>query len=76
MYNARFEADNGKVFRFGENNVFDINVGDGISVNLNTSQGFANVGEVLEGQSVKGRTLNITGVLYGDIPKEKKNIKR
>ena len=75
MYNARFEADNGRVFRFGENNIFDINAGDGISVNLGTSQGFSNIGEVLESQSVSGRNLNISGVLFGDIANEKKKLR-
>lgn len=75
MYNARFESDNGRVFRFGQNNIFDVNAGDGISVNLGTSQGFSNIGEVLESQSVNGRALNITGVLFGDIPIEKKKLR-
>lgn len=75
MYKARFEGDNGKIFRFGENNIFDFDAGEGISVNLGTSQGFSQVGEVLESQSISGRTLKINGILFGDIPSEKKKLR-
>lgn len=75
MYSARFEGDNGNNFYFGKNNIFDINAGEGVSVDLGTSQGFSQVGEVLSSQSIGGRTLKVEGILFGDIPNGKKELR-
>lgn len=75
VYKARFEGDNGRVFDFGKDNVFDINAGDGVSVSMGTAQGFAQIGEVLQSQSIGGRTLKIQGVLINDIADGKKRLR-
>lgn len=73
MYEVIFEADNGKKFVFGKNGCayFGMNIGAGVEVRLGTSQGFLQVGETVETQTVGGRPINVTGELYGDIPARK-----
>lgn len=77
MYEVIFENDNGKTFTFGPNggNWFGMNMGDGMEITLGKSQGFAQIGETVETQAVSGRTLDVTGVVYGDIV-ERKNALR
>lgn len=72
-----FEADNGKKFVFGRNgcNYFGMNIGNGVEVNLGTSQGFSQIGETVETQSVGGRPIDVTGEVYGNIT-ERKNALR
>lgn len=72
-----FEADNGKTFVFGQNggNYFGMNIGDGVDVSLGTSQGFSQVGETVENQSVGGRSIDVTGEMFGNIT-ERKNALR
>ena len=74
MYNVVFENDNGKKYYFGTNNgtVFDMDLSSGISVDLGTSQGFSQIGETVETQTVDGRTISVNGVLYGNIPARKR----
>lgn len=69
MFEAVFEADNGKKFAFGPagNAWFGMDIGQGVEVELGTSQGFSQVGVTVETQSVGGRPINVTGQLYGDI---------
>ena len=64
-----FESDNGKRFLFGPSgsNWFGMNIGDGLEVTLGKSQGFSQAGETVETQSVAGRTIDVTGQLYGNI---------
>lgn len=66
MYKARIETDKGKTFVFGpENcNVFDIDPLSGVDVDLSTSQGFQQIGETIENQSVKGLSREIRGVIF------------
>ena len=73
MYEVIFEADNGKKFVFGKNGCayFGMNIGAGVEVRLGTSQGFQQVGETVETQTVGGRPISVTGELYGDIPARK-----
>lgn len=72
-----FEADNGKKFVFGRNgnNYFGMNIGNGVEVNLGTSQGFSQIGETVETQSVGGRPIDVTGEVYGNIT-ERRNALR
>lgn len=77
MYTASFENDNGKKYLFGTKNgtVFDLDLGDGLSVNIGTSQGFGQRGESVQTQSVSGRPIRISGVVFGNIA-ERKNALR
>ena len=74
MYNIKYVGDNGKEFLFGEDNeiVFDANVGDGLTVNLNTTQGIFQVGESVQGQSIGGRIISFKGVIFKNIENKKK----
>ena len=73
MYSATFISDNGEKYVFGPsgNTACDIDLGSGISVNIGTSQGFAQVGVTVENQTVDGRTITITGTVYGNVPERK-----
>lgn len=77
MFEVIFENDNGKNFTFGPNgnNWFGMNIGDGMEITLGKSQGFAQFGETVETQSVPGRTIDVTGRVYGNIV-ERKNALR
>ena len=78
MYSARFESDNGLVFVFGKNggNVFDMDLGSGVSVDIGTSQGFSQVGETVETLAVNSRPIAVTGVLGRDIDNQKRNMRK
>ena len=78
MYSARFESDNGLTFVFGKNggNVFDMDLGSGVSVDIGTSQGFSQVGETVETLAVNSRPITVTGVLYRDIDNQKRNMRK
>ena len=78
MYSARFESDNGLVFVFGKDggNVFDMDLGSGVSVDIGTSQGFSQVGETVETLAVNSRPITVTGVLYRDIDNQKRNVRK
>lgn len=77
MYSIKYVGDNGKEFLFGEDNeiVFDANVGDGLTVNLNTTQGIFQVGESVQGQSIGGRIISFKGVIFKNIENKKKIIR-
>lgn len=77
MYSIIFESDNGKKYVFGTagSTVFDMNIGNGVSVNIGTSQGFGQIGETVENQSVSGRPINVKGVVYGDIAERKRTMR-
>ena len=77
MFEVVFEADNGRKFTFGRNgnNYFGMSSGNGMEVNLGTSQGFSQVGETVETQSVGGRPIDVTGELYGDIVERKNTLR-
>lgn len=77
MFEVVFENDNGKKFAFGPsgNNWFAMNIADGMEVTLGKSQGFAQIGETVETQSVSGRPIDVTGKMYGNIV-ERKNALR
>lgn len=69
MFEVIFEADNGKKFTFGRSgsNYFGMSIGNGMDVVLGTSQGFSQIGETVQTQSVGGRVIDVTGEMYGDI---------
>ena len=77
MYEVIFENDNGKKFIFGPSgsNWFGMNIGDGMEVTLGKSQGFAQVGETVETQTVAGRPIDVTGQFFGDIVKLKNGLR-
>lgn len=78
MYSATFVSDRGDKYLFGVagNTVFDMDIGDGVSVNIGTSQGFSQVGETVESQTVQGRTITVKGVVYGNIPERKQSMRK
>lgn len=77
MYEVIFENDNGKKFVFGQNggNWFGIDIGDGLSVDIGLSQGFADIGTTVETKSIAGRYISVTGKLFGDIPEGKDRLR-
>ena len=77
MYEVIFQNDNGKVFTFGPNggNWYGMNIGNGLEVTLGKSQGFAQVGETVETQSIGGRSIDVTGMFFGDIVGGKNNLR-
>lgn len=77
MYSCKFISDNGTIFLLGTANniVFDIDGLSGISVDLGTSQGFAQVGETVETKSIGGKTLTVKGVIYKNLATTKKSLK-
>ena len=68
MYSARIETDSGQIFNFGYDygTVFDIDPLTGVDVDISTSQGFQQVGETVESQSVGGITRSIKGTIIKD----------
>jgi hypothetical protein len=64
----------GETYDFGVSGstVFDMDIGNGLSVDISTSQGFAQMGESVEGQNVSGRLINVKGVIYKDISNRRK----
>ena len=69
MYNAKFVSSNGKTFNFGyeSGNIFDISGLTGFNVAIATSQGFSQIGETVENQSVGSQIFNITGKLFKNV---------
>lgn len=78
MYNVVFESDSGEKYVFGKNGntVFDMDLGNGVSVNIGTSQGFSQIGETMQNRTVSGRTINVNGVVYGNVQKRKKTMRK
>lgn len=78
MYSAVFISDSGEKYVFGKDGttMFDMDVGNGVPINLGTSQGFLQVGETLESETVSGRTINVKGVIYGDVPERKRSMRK
>ena len=70
MYTAKIETDAGKIIRFGYEygNLFDISPLSGVDVTMGTSQGFQQVGETVEIQSVQGISRTISGVFIDAEP--------
>ncbi len=77
MYNALFLADNGKKYAFGVSGdtVFDMDVGNGVSVSIGTTQGFGQVGQTVENRSVGGRSITVRGAVYRNIQQKKREMR-
>lgn len=81
MYSAVFERSDGKRFVFGTKggNIFDMDVGKGMAVNLGLSQGFSQIGQSVETSSVAGRTITVTGTfvpnLGSNVAEDKKRMR-
>ena len=67
MYEARFETEDGRSFRFGYpyGSVFSIDPLSELDVVLSTSQGFQQVGVTVESADVGGLSRTIAGRLLG-----------
>ena len=76
MYQVKFIKDNGDVFLLGTDNniVFDIDGLSGIDVDLGKSQGFSQIGESIDTQSVGGKLLKVKGVIYKNLASTKNAI--
>ena len=74
MYKCRYEADSGLVFHFdfAYGVIFDLDPLGGLDVDMHTSQGFGQVGETLENQSVGGMVRRIRGYLIHSVSALKK----
>lgn len=77
MFEVIFEADNGKKYVFGKNGCtfFGMSIGNGLEVTLGKSQGFSQIGESVETQSVGGRPIDVTGEVYGNITERKNTLR-
>ena len=78
MYNVVFENDNGSKYYFGVNGntVFDMDLGNGVPVNIGTSQGFSQIGETMQSRAVSGRTISVNGAVYGNVQERKKSMRK
>lgn len=78
MYKVIFEADNGQKYVFGADGetVFDMDLGNGVSVDIGTSQGFSQVGETVESMTVGGRQINVRGDIFGNVQSRKKMMRK
>ena len=76
MYNAKIVTDNGDTFNFGYEYgiLFDIDPLNGIDVNISKSQGFQQIGETVESQSVIGISRTIKGVIFDNLNQNIKNM--
>ena len=78
MYSVVFETDNGSKYYFGVNGntVFDMDLGNGVPVNIGTSQGFSQIGETMQSRTVSGRTISVNGSVYGNVQERKKSMRK
>lgn len=78
MYSVVFESENGLKYLFGAggNTVFDMDFGNGVSVDIGTSQGFLQVGETVDSMSVGGRTISVVGAVFGNIYERKTTMRK
>ena len=78
MYSVVFEGDSGSTYLFGAdgNTVFDMDFGNGVSVNIGASQGFSQVGETVESMTVGGRPISVKGTVFGDVYGKKTSMRR
>lgn len=64
MYDCRFVSTGGSVFKFGYDNgtIFDLDPLSELDVDISTSQGFLQNGEIIEAETVGGVSREIRGV--------------
>ena len=72
MYEAKIITDAGNTVGFGHswNNVFKIEPLSGVDIDINTSQGFQQIGNTIESLGVGGLSRSISGVYYGNSKNE------
>lgn len=77
MYSVTYRSDNGKEILLGKDGgmVCDVNLGNGISVDMSLMQGFSQIGQSVEGKSVGGKTINIKGVIYNSVYAKKQALR-
>lgn len=77
MYKAEFVSDKGLSYLFGSegHTAFSMDVGNGMSVNLGISQGFSQVGEFVDSQSIGGKPISVKGVVYGNVEQKKNELR-
>lgn len=77
MYNAQYVSTRGDVYDFGVkgSTVFDIDIGSGLSVDLNVSQGFSQIGESVQSQNIVGKNLSVKGAIYQNVPQNKDKLR-
>lgn len=78
MFDVYYKSDNGLEYCFGPKGStwFGMNVGDGVEVTFGTSQGFSQIGDTVETQSVGGRPITIKGQVYGNIIQRKNELRK
>ena len=76
MYYAKFQNSKGETFNFGyrHGNIFDIDGLTGHDVSVALSQGFNQIGETVEGLSIKSKELEIRGFLLNDATASKEKM--
>lgn len=69
MYNVRYESDLGESFDFGYDYgvIFDLDPLGGLDVNVSTSQGYAQIGNTVESQSVAGVVRQLKGRIIRNV---------
>lgn len=77
MVNATYVSNSGLSYTFGVDGstICDIDVYKSVDVDLSTAQGFSQIGDSVQGKSVKGRNISITGVIFRSIPKRKDDMR-
>ena len=78
MADVYFESDAGQRFAFGKagSNSYGMSIGNGMDIALGTSQGFSQIGETVQTQSVAGRLIDAKGEFYGSRIEERKDALR
>lgn len=78
MYSVVFESDSGEKYVFGKSGdtAFDIDLGNGVPVNIGTTQGFSQKGETVQSINVSGRLITVKGAVYGDVQKRKRTMRK
>lgn len=77
MYSMTFERNDGKRFLFDARNdiVFDMTIGDGLDIDISTSQGFSQIGDSVEGRTISGKAIPVKGVIFKNVPDGKKRLR-
>lgn len=70
MYSVMYKGDNGIEVLLGKDGgmVCDVSLGDGMPVEMSITQGFSQLGESVQGQSVGGKTITVKGVIFNSVP--------
>lgn len=78
MYSVKFIPENGDPVILGTGNsiVFDLTGASGISVKLGTAQGFDQIGNTVETETVNGQTLSVKGCIFSNVPTVKEMLRK